>query len=60
MKRTFIEDLKSFEISKKVQFRIFAGDTKFDGDVNTDGDEDCLPPIDDKTKTRKENGVCVE
>ena len=57
MKRTFIEDLKSFEIAKGEQVKIFAKGGKLDGGVNTDGDEDCFP-LADKPKEKKDT-VCI-
>jgi hypothetical protein len=53
MKRTFIEDLKSFELAKEEQVKIYAKGGKLDGGVNTDGDEDCFP-LADKPKDKKD------
>ncbi|MFY7669802.1 hypothetical protein ACOSP6_01810 [Tenacibaculum sp. MEBiC06402] len=59
MRLTFMEDLKNFELTKEEQIKIYAKGGKLDGGVNTDGDEDCFPLADGKTKKKKDGTVCI-
>ncbi len=57
MKLLFIEDLKSYELTKEEQYKIYAKEGKLDGGVNTDGDEDCFP-LANQPKEKK-NSKCI-
>ncbi|WP_157811852.1 hypothetical protein [Tenacibaculum sp. SZ-18] len=58
MRRSIMEDLKRFELSKKSQHKIYAMGGKLDGGVNTDGDEDCFP-TQNKPPKKRNTAACL-
>jgi len=59
MKRLSIELLREYKLTQEEKFKIFAGDpiakpnTEVFGGPDTDGEEDCLPPIPGDTSKDK-------
>ncbi|CAM1340336.1 hypothetical protein [Tenacibaculum aestuarii] len=68
MKRLSIELLREYKLTQEEKFKIFAGDpiakpnTGVFGGPDTDGEEDCLPPLpeeDSKDKCYEYKGFSI-